>query len=149
MTKSIDVPPVWFAGSCVAVWLLATELPLVMAFGPVFRLAGIGIVLAGMALIAWSAVWFRRKGTTIEPHHTPRVLITEGPYRFSRNPIYLGLVAMLTGLVLFLGALSPVPVPGLFVSVLTLRFIEPEEARLRQIFGAEAHRYIGATRRWL
>lgn len=144
-----DLPPIWFAGFCIAAWILARELPLVMAFGPVFRLAGLALVAAGLGVIGWSALWFFRKKTPIEPHHDPDALITEGPFRFSRNPIYLAMVAMLTGFVLWLGALSAVLLPGLFISVLTIRFILPEEARLVDAFGLDARRYMQVTRRWL
>lgn len=144
-----DLPPVWFAGFCAAAWLLARELPLVTAFGPLFRGGGIVLIVAGIGAVGWSAWWFWRKRTTIEPHHEPRKLITEGPYRFTRNPIYLGLLAMLTGYVLWLGVLSPVLLPVLFASVLSRRFIEPEEERLIAAFGLEARRYLQQTRRWL
>ncbi len=144
-----DLPPIWFAGFCIVGWFLARELPLVMAFGPVFRLSGLVLIATGLAVIGWSALWFLKMKTTIEPHHDPSVLITEGPFRFSRNPIYLAMVAMLTGFVLWLGALSAVLLPGLFISVLTIRFILPEEARLVDAFGLEARRYMQVTRRWL
>jgi protein-S-isoprenylcysteine O-methyltransferase Ste14 len=55
--------------------------------------------------------WFWRKKTTIEPHHTPTALIVEGPYRLSRNPIYLALLALLAGYVLRLGSLGPCSCP--------------------------------------
>ena len=144
-----DLPPIWFAGFCAAAWLLAGYMPLTVAFGPLWWGLGVLLALAGGGLIVWSALWFRRKRTTIEPHHVPSALITEGPYRLSRNPIYLGLLAMLTGYVLWLGMLSPVLLPVLFQQVLTRRFIEPEEERLIAAFGLEAKRYIQVTRRWL
>lgn len=144
-----DLPPVWLLGFMATAWTLDRGLPLVEAFGPVYRTAGGLLMLAALGLIGWSAWWFRRKKTTIEPHHTPTALIVEGPYRLSRNPIYLGLLVLLTGYVLRLGALSPVPLPFLFYIVLTRRFIEPEEAGLRRVFGAQAHAYLGRTRRWL
>lgn len=144
-----DLPPVWFAGFSAAAWLLARELPLVVAFGPLFRGIGLLLGLAGLGLILWSALWFRRKRTSIEPHHTPSALITEGPFRFSRNPIYLGLLALLTGYVLWLGVLSPVLLPWLFFTVLDRRFARPEEERLIAAFGLEARRYLQNTRRWL
>ncbi len=144
-----DLPPIWFAGFCAAAWLLGNYMPLVTAFGPLFWALGLLAIAGGLGLILWSALWFWRKKTTIEPHHAPSVLITEGPYRYTRNPIYLGLVAMLTGYVLWLGVLSPVLLPGLFISVLTLRFIQPEEERLVESFGLEARRYLQQTRRWL
>lgn len=144
-----DLPPIWLAGFVLIAWFLAAELPLLIVFGPLFQLLGLVTCFAGFAAITWSALWFWRKKTTIEPHEAPKALITEGPYRYSRNPIYLGLVMILTGYVLWLGALSAVLLPGLFISVLTLRFIQPEEARLVEVFGAEAERYLQATRRWL
>ncbi|RMA43263.1 methyltransferase family protein [Rhodophyticola porphyridii] len=144
-----DLPPIWLAGFLFLAWFLARALPLVTAFGPVFRVAGGVMALAGLALIVWSAIWFARKKTTIEPHHDPQVLIVEGPYTYSRNPIYLGMLMILTGFVLWLGVLSPVLLPVLFVAVLTRRFIEPEEERLIGAFGLEARRYLQRTRRWL
>ena len=144
-----DLPPLWLLAFLVLAWLLDRGLPLVEMFGPVFRGAGALIGAAGFAGIFWSAMWFLRKKTTIEPHHDPGVLIVEGPYRFSRNPIYLGMLAILTGYVLWLGTLSPVLLPFAFFWVLTARFVEPEEEALRRAFGAEAHTYLNATRRWL
>jgi protein-S-isoprenylcysteine O-methyltransferase Ste14 len=132
-----------------AAWAIDRGLPLVEAFGPVYRVAGGLLMLAALGLIAWSALWFWRKKTTIEPHHTPTALIVEGPYRLSRNPIYLALLALLAGYVLRLGSLGPVILPFAYYIVLTRRFIEPEEAGLRRLFGAEAHAYLENTRRWL
>ena len=129
--------------------MLGSQLPLLRVFGPDWQAAGAVFALAGFVLILWAALWFWRKRTTIEPHHDPSALIVEGPYRLSRNPIYLGMLAILTGAVLWQGALSPVPVPFAFAAILSRRFIEPEEAALRRAFGAEAERYLAATRRWL
>jgi len=144
-----DLPPLWLAGFCVLAWALARFFPYAYLGGPVLQAIAAALTLAGIGMILWSAIWFVRKETTIEPHHTPTALIVEGPYRVSRNPIYLGMVAILTGLVLWYGALSGVILPGLFVSVLTLRFIMPEEDGLRATFGDEAEAYMAATRRWL
>jgi protein-S-isoprenylcysteine O-methyltransferase Ste14 len=144
-----DLPPVWLAGFLALASLLDQGLPLVEAFGPVWRGAGVLVALASLGLIGWSAFWFWRRRTTIEPHHTPSALIVEGPYRLSRNPIYLGLLGLLTGYVLWLGALSPVVLPFAFHMILTRRFIEKEEALLRRLFGAEAHAYLERTRRWI
>ena len=144
-----DLPPIWLAGFCVLAWALARFLPILYLGGPGLQAIGAALSLLGLGLIFWSGLWFARKKTTIEPHHAPSVLIIEGPYRLSRNPIYLGMVAILAGVVLWQGAVSGVILPGVFVSVLTLRFIEPEEAGLRSAFGAEAEAYLTRTRRWL
>jgi len=144
-----DLPPIWLALFLSLTWLLATYLPLVTVFGPVLRAVGWLLMLAAFALVGWAAYWFWAKRTTIEPHHDPGRLIVEGPYRLSRNPIYLALLAILVGYVLSKGALSPVPLPVLFHWVLSRRFVLPEEAALRRAFGSEAVRYLQDTRRWL
>ncbi len=144
-----DLPPIWLLAFLGLAWVLAKGLPLVTLFGPIYQGLGWLMIPAGLVLILWSALWFRRRSTTIEPHHTPSALIVEGPYRFSRNPIYLAMLAILVGFVLIQGALSPVLLPFLFHWVLTRRFIEPEEAALKAQFGPEAERYLTATRRWL
>jgi len=144
-----DLPPVWMALGLGVAWVLATYLPLVRLFGPVWQAAGGLLAVAGVVVIVWSAWWFWRKRTTIEPHHDPSVLIVEGPFTISRNPIYLGMLAIVTGVVVWLGALSAVAVPVAFAAVLTRRFIEPEEAALRRAFGAEGQAYLARTRRWL
>jgi protein-S-isoprenylcysteine O-methyltransferase Ste14 len=144
-----DLPPVWLVLAMAAAWVLAAYLPLVRIVGPVGQGLGLALAGAGLGLIAWAAWWFWRKKTTIEPHHDPGVLIVEGPYRIGRNPIYLGMVAILAGMVLWLGAISALPVPFAFAAILTRRFILPEEAALRRAFGARGHAYLAATRRWV
>lgn len=144
-----DLPPVWFATA----WLLAE---LLGRTAPVFKLeadwldAVTALVgLAGLGLAAWSALWFRNKRTRIEPRQTPTALIVEGPYRFSRNPIYLGLVLILLGLALRTGALSALLPALLLPVVLQRRFILGEEAALRRAFGADADAFLERTPRWL
>ncbi|MCV2876689.1 isoprenylcysteine carboxylmethyltransferase family protein [Rhodobacteraceae bacterium XHP0102] len=145
----LDIPPVWLILAAAAAWLLARELPLVMAFGLVFRAAGALAIAAGLALILWSALWFWRAKTPIEPRHTPKALITSGPFAYSRNPIYLAMVVILGGWVMMLGALSPVLIPFLYFGMVDRRFAAPEEAVLRDRFGIEGARYIQTTPRWL
>lgn len=144
-----DLPPIWLVGFCGLAWGLARLVPVGYVIGSLGQGFGAVLILSALGLIVWSALWFRRKNTTIEPHHTPKSLIVEGPYRLSRNPIYLAMLAILTGWVLYLGALTPLVLPFVFARVLTSRFIIPEEAVLREAFGPEAERYIDATRRWL
>jgi len=141
---SFDLPPVWALGAAVASWLLALLVPLAgFPFG-----FDRGLIAIGVLLILWSAWWFWRKKTTIEPRHTPKALIVEGPYRINRNPIYTGLTLILAGWALSLGALSALIPALVFPFIITRRFVIPEEAALRDAFGDEAERYIAASRRW-
>lgn len=144
-----DLPPIWLLAAMGLAWTLAWAFPGLTTTAPALRLVGGGIAVAGLALIVWSALWFRRKRTTIEPHHAPTRLIVEGPYQLSRNPIYLGMGAILTGQIIWFGAWLAVLLIPLFLSVIVARFIRVEEAALTETFGAEATAYLAATRRWL
>ncbi len=111
--------------------------------------AGAALIGVALALIGWCGLWFLRKRTPIEPHHRPKALITEGPYRLSRNPIYLALVLIASGYALRQDTLlALVPVAGL-VWVLDRRFARIEEKALLDTFGGAARAYVARTRRWL
>ncbi|MCL7743391.1 isoprenylcysteine carboxylmethyltransferase family protein [Guyparkeria hydrothermalis] len=113
-------------------------------------LAGALFVAGGGLMLA--AVWtLWRAHTTIDPFRPERAshLVTQGIYRISRNPIYLGDALLLTGVAFWLG--QPL---GLFVLVLFVLFIDRfqirgEEAALARHFGETFHRYRQQTRRWL
>ncbi|EPX81353.1 methyltransferase family protein [Litoreibacter arenae] len=148
MKKFPDIPLVWLAVFLALNWAAVRWVPGVLDF-PLLTLVGYGIVAVGVFLIGWSAVWFRLRRTSIEPHDTPKSLIVEGPYQLSRNPIYLGMAAILAGAVVAGGhVLGLLPV-ALFVVVINRRFIAFEEDTLRATFGAEAEAYLQSTRRWL
>jgi len=131
----------WFAPS-----LGQPEVPLQVRVGMalVLVLIGLSISIAGM-------VAFRRARTTINPVKASAAssLVTTGVYRFTRNPMYLGLLLTLLAWAVFLFN----PVALLFVPIFVLyinRFqIKPEEQVLSSLFGAEYMAYKGQVRRWL
>lgn len=143
-----DLPPVWALGAILAEWLAAWWLPLWRFASPVTTAVGVALFVGGLAVIVWSALWFRRKKTPIEPRETPKALIVEGPYRLNRNPIYTGMTLALFGAALWFGALSALIVAAVFPLVIARRFITGEEAGLHRTFGAEAEAYFRRTRRW-
>lgn len=144
-----DIPPVWTFGSFVLSWVLAKAVP-VLAF-PVYGVQLLGLAWIGLAvlLILWSALYFRTHKTTIEPHHVPTALIVKGPYRVTRNPIYLALVIAALGFGLWCGAVSALIPAVLLAFVLHRRFVLPEEAGLIAAFGEDAEAYIAKTKRWV
>ncbi len=144
MKRFPDLPPVWGFGAAALATLLAFTVPVAR----VPSWPGVPVLLAGLALIGWSTSWFRRKRTTIMPGEQPTALIVEGPYRINRNPIYTGLVLIVLGYGLMLGALSAV-VPALLLGwVIDRRFVRGEEAALAAAFGEAARDYFRSTRRW-
>ena len=130
-------------------WLFAQFLPFgtLPSFG--VQLLGLAWIALAVLLILWSVLYFCANKTTIEPHHTPTALITKGPYRISRNPIYLATVVSSVGWALWCGAVSAFVGPVILARVLHNRFVLPEEATLRAAFGAKADAYIEKTKRWL
>jgi protein-S-isoprenylcysteine O-methyltransferase Ste14 len=143
-----DLPPVWASGFLIAEVVAASVLPIAVFVSAPATLIGIGLIVVGVLLAAWSALWFRRKRTSIEPRDVPKALIVEGPFKINRNPIYTGMALVLLGIAFWIGALSAVAIALIFPFVITARFIRGEEAALRSAFGAEAEAYIARTRRW-
>lgn len=131
-------------------WVQARALPLGLSLdGAVTGLLSGLLIGAGIVLALMAVVEFRRHRTTVIPHEMPSAMVQSGIYKRSRNPIYLGDVLILAGLILrFDAVLSLVLIP-IFVWVLERRFILPEEDRLRRTFRADFARYERQTRRWV
>lgn len=99
--KWIDIPPVWLAGALVLAWWLSGAHPLGLSFGGLWADFLGGLCLAGgVLLMALGAAEMRKWRTTVMPHEEARHLVTTGIFARSRNPIYLGDVLILTGLIL-------------------------------------------------
>lgn len=107
------------------------------------------LIVAGLAIMMWSALAFWRARTTIIPHMAPSALVETGPYRYSRNPIYLADLIILGGWALSLG--TPVALVLLvpFYAVLLWIFILPEERRLTEHLGRPYTDYCARVRRWI
>jgi protein-S-isoprenylcysteine O-methyltransferase Ste14 len=110
---------------------------------------GAAVAAAGAGLALWGERTFARAGTTIKPFERSFVLVTSGPYRFTRNPMYLGLVAMLVGLALALGTPAPWAAAAALAATLQLRFIRNEERALAASLGEPYQRYRESVRRWI
>ena len=129
--------------------LMTLELGDLVALGDWRVSVGWALVLAFVGWNGWSLWLFGRHRTGLLPGQATRELIEEGPYRLSRNPLYLGLLALYLGLAL----LAPT-VWGLFlfpvaVLLITWGAILPEERYLRERFGSRYELYSGRVRRWL
>lgn len=144
--KTIDLPPVWLVLFMTIAWFMASVWS---PMGDAGRPFGLLLIAAGVGLAAWAALEFRRAGTTVIPHREPEALVTGGPYRFSRNPIYLADMAILAGWCLLCGTLAGLILLAPFFAVLERRFIFPEEARLTAALGKPYTDYAARVRRWL
>jgi protein-S-isoprenylcysteine O-methyltransferase Ste14 len=114
-----------------------------------WRFFGAVPLAAGVAAILWMAALFDRAGTTIRPFEESSTLVVGGLYRFSRNPIYLGMVCALLGVAILLGSVTPFLVVPAFVLLIDRRFIRAEEAMLQEKFGPGYSAFKASVRRWL
>ena len=110
---------------------------------------GATLVAGGFAWMAWAWVTFRRAGTPVRPSAHTGVLVDHGPYRFGRNPMYLGMVAMMLGI----GVAAGVPLMAIaaanFVAIVASVHIPHEEANLKRAFGGWYSDYAASVRRWI
>ena len=87
--------------------------------------------------------------TTFMPRRDPQALVVTGVFALSRNPIYLADVLILTGAILYWGAVLALPVIPAFVALITRRYIRDEETRLQAGFGLAATEYFATVPRWI
>ncbi len=110
---------------------------------------GAGLVIAGILLGIWCAVVYHKAKTSILPHTADSTLIKHGPFRFSRNPIYLGMVLIYMGICLVRNAPIALMLVVLVILVLRIYVIAKEEAYLTRRFGDAYGQYCKQVRRWL
>lgn len=149
LIELIELPPVWLIACIGAAWWLSQEAPLMQFTHPFWDFLGWALIAAGLVLAFWAMLAFRRFKTSVIPRQTPSALINEGPYRFSRNPIYLADLIILAGCVALFGGLSAALTLPLFWAAMQYRFILPEENVLNETFGDVYAAYCRSVRRWL
>jgi protein-S-isoprenylcysteine O-methyltransferase Ste14 len=104
---------------------------------------------AGFFVVFYAAGLFRKHKTAIKPFKESSALVTQGPYRFTRNPMYLSMTTALIGAAVVLGSVSPLLVPPVFAWLITSLFIRKEEAMLTERFGEAYDAYRLQVRRWV
>ena len=147
--RRLDIPPAYLLAALLLMALLHQVLPLARILFAPYRYAGIVIMALALALILWAALLFHRARTGIVPFSPATSLVLGGPYRFTRNPMYLGMAGILLGAAILMGSLSPFAVIPAFMALIAERFIAPEEAMLERAFGRDYLGYKAKVRRWL
>lgn len=149
MVKRIIYPPIWLVLGLISIFALNEFLP-----GPRFTsilsqvLGGVLLVI-GLWLLVSAGGLFGRAGTDVVPFRNVSTLITEGVYRYTRNPMYLGMLMVLLGCAVTVGSTWALVVPVLFGIIIEWRFIRAEEAMLHQLFPETFPAYCERVRRWI
>ncbi len=146
---AIDIPPVYFIGAIVSMFALDRWLPIATFLEPPWHYVGILGVIAGVGLAVWGVRLFARAGTGVKPFTPSTDVVTTGPYRFTRNPMYLGMMIVLVGVVLLLGSLGPALVIPVFFLWIHAHFVLPEEGHMERSLGQAYLGYKQSVRRWL
>ncbi len=148
------LPPIWFAIFLVAGLALHFLVPASHVFHvslPYVSVIGGAVILClGFFLPQWASKIFAEEKTEILPTSaTNRVLVIRGPYRFSRNPMYLGMTVMLVGITIMLGTVPMFVSAALFFALMNFVFIPFEEEKMRRQFKDAFTDYTSRVRRWL
>lgn len=135
-----------------AMWVIASWLPPLLSLPVSIRLpTAVFLVLAGVAVALSGVISFRRAQTTVNPlkPETSTSLVSTGIYRITRNPMYLGMLAVLLAWAAYLPSVWALLGPVAFALYITRFQIIPEERALHSLFGAAFLEYTTRVRRWL
>ena len=148
--RTLVLPPAPYAAALIGGWWLDRNLyALPLDWGLATWPLGWLLTGVGLALLLWTLVTFHRHRTTVNPYKAASTLCTEGPFRFSRNPIYLGDWFILGGVALLLQTAWPLVFAPLIWALLRYGVIRHEEAHLEARFGDDYRAYTKRVRRWL
>ncbi len=149
MSNGRILPPMYLFTSLACMVLLQFFLPVYQLISYPWNAIGIIPLMLGMTLNISADRAFKKIGTTVKPFEVSTTLVTSGVFRYSRNPMYLGMVMILTGVAFLLGALSPFIIIPIFAITMDRVFIVSEENMLDQRFGGKWQQYKENVRRWI
>lgn len=142
-------PPLYYLAAFAGGMLLHKEISLPVGGRPATAIAGAVILGLGLVLNFAGVAMVIRHRTTIVPHRPVATLLTTGPYRFSRNPMYTGLGIAVLGGGLLAGSWWPILLLPVALFLVAWLVVTPEERYLAQRFGQTYDEYRARVRRWL
>ncbi len=154
--RKVDMPgvvpaPLVYVPALLSGLLLHSAFPFtLLATFFLFPLAiGLPIIGVGVFFLIWAGRTMRLAGTSPNPTKPTTKIVVEGPFRFSRNPIYLSFTLIYLGITIATNALWPLLLLPVVLVIVQLRALYPEEKYLEQRFGEEYLRYKARVRRWI
>ncbi len=142
-------PPTYFFISLIISAVLHFFLPIQQIISYPYNFVGFLFFILGGFLNIWADQLLTKQSTTVKPNEKPTALIQAGAYKFSRNPMYLGMALLLIGAGFVLGSIISFIGTILFITVMEVRFIPMEEKFMREEFGEEFNNYTKKVRRWI
>lgn len=142
-------PPLIYAGALSAGLLAKALFPAGFLPRAIARVFGWPLLGAGLLLVILGFRALRNAGTNVDPYQPATTLVVEGPYRFTRNPLYLGLTLVYSGITVLANALWAALLLPFVLVVMRRGIIEREERYLERIFDEEYVQYKARVRRWI
>jgi protein-S-isoprenylcysteine O-methyltransferase Ste14 len=142
-------PPLIYLGPLVLSLLLNRKFPIPFLPRKVARILGWSLLSGGVLLIGWFEWALRHAGTPTNPYRPVSSLVTEGPFGYTRNPGYLSMAMIYTGVASFANALWAILLLPAVLFVIQRGVIEREEHYLERKFGEEYLHYKARVRRWI
>lgn len=130
-------------------WLASNYFPELGIIKYPYRNIGILVFFLGFALLFWSFYLFKKNKTPIIPGQKPAFVVAEGPYTFTRNPMYLGVTIALLGFAVYFGNLLSFLSPVIFFLIMNFYFVSLEERLMEGLFGKKYLKYKKRVRRWI
>jgi len=148
--SAVPWPPLLLVASVASAFVLQSLLPIAWPGLDDLpgRLIGYGLGAAGLVLAGWAIATMAKERANVLPHRAASTLVTSGPFRTWRHPIYMADVLILLGLAEVTKNVWFVPVAGAFAIAVFKLAIEPEERHLEAKFGAVYQEWKQRTRRW-
>jgi protein-S-isoprenylcysteine O-methyltransferase Ste14 len=145
-------PPLVYVAALLLAHLLDVRWPIAQptaAWQDGLRWFGLALIVAGFGHAASAIALFVTSRTTIVPHHRSAKLVVRGAYRWTRNPMYVGLTLAYLGVAAMLASVWALPLLAVPLFVIHKHVIPMEERQLEAVFGDEYRRYRTHVRRWL
>ena len=114
-----------------------------------YSLTGVLLIVLGFKILIWGKFTFQRKGVELIPGSKSSNLIEDGPFKFTRNPMYLGFVLILVGISFIFGSISAFLAPIVFFLIIHFSFIPFEEKHMEKQFGKGYLDYKKRVRKWV
>ena len=143
------LPPTYLFVAIVIMVVLHFLLPGVKIVAYHWNLLGVVPLVLGIVMNLIADRAFKKVGTTVKPYEESTTLITEGVFRVSRHPMYVGFVLILLGIAILGGSLTPYIVILIFAILMDVVFIRVEEKMLEETFGETWMEYKKKVRRWI
>ena len=130
-------------------WLVSYLFPQFNLIKKPYNNIGILVFVGGLSIVFYSFYLFKKNKTPIIPGKKPEFIVIEGVYKFTRNPMYLGVTTALFGFAMYFGNMLSFLSPIIFFLIMNYYFVPFEEKLMEDIFGKKYLDYKKKVRRWI